>query len=139
MYCDLWTIGTWGHPSPPRTCWRLKWMVPKNRKRVSHSNRIKWFIRSRPSEIFNIRILMLITLYTAKKKPPRIALKPKILKNRKFYQHNLSKVKNKRCLHYFTYTFDLILIPMHSKNLDLAENRYYAVTFNKSIQVVVKA
>ena len=28
MYCDLWTIGTWGHPSPPKTCWRLKWMVP---------------------------------------------------------------------------------------------------------------
>ena len=29
MYCDLWTIGRWGHPSPPKTCWRLKWMVPK--------------------------------------------------------------------------------------------------------------
>ena len=28
MYCDLWTIGTWGHPSPPKTCRRLKWMVP---------------------------------------------------------------------------------------------------------------
>ena len=28
MYCDLWAIGTWGHPSPPKTCWRLKWMVP---------------------------------------------------------------------------------------------------------------
>ena len=28
LYCDLWTIGTWGHPSPPKTCWRLKWMVP---------------------------------------------------------------------------------------------------------------
>ena len=28
MYCDLLTIGTWGHPSPPKTCWRLKWMVP---------------------------------------------------------------------------------------------------------------
>ena len=23
MYCDLLTIGTWGHPSPPKTCWRL--------------------------------------------------------------------------------------------------------------------
>ena len=22
-------IGTWGHPSPPKTCRRLKWMVPK--------------------------------------------------------------------------------------------------------------
>ena len=42
---------------------------------------------------------MLITLQTAKKKPPRIALTPKILKNRKFYQHNLRKGKNKRCLH----------------------------------------
>ena len=30
MYCDLLTIGTWGHPSPPKTCWRLKWMVPKS-------------------------------------------------------------------------------------------------------------
>ena len=29
MYCDLLPIGTWGHPSPPKTCWRLKWMVPK--------------------------------------------------------------------------------------------------------------
>ena len=28
MYCDLWTIGTWGYPSPPKTCRRLKWMVP---------------------------------------------------------------------------------------------------------------
>ena len=28
MYCDLLTIGTWGHPFPPKTCWRLKWMVP---------------------------------------------------------------------------------------------------------------
>ena len=28
MYCDLLIIGTWGHPSPPATCWRLKWMVP---------------------------------------------------------------------------------------------------------------
>ena len=28
MYCDLSTIGPWGHPSPPKTCWRLKWMVP---------------------------------------------------------------------------------------------------------------
>ena len=28
MYCELLTIGTWGHPSPPKTCWRLKWMVP---------------------------------------------------------------------------------------------------------------
>ena len=28
MYCDLLTIGPWGHPSPPKTCWRLKWMVP---------------------------------------------------------------------------------------------------------------
>ena len=30
MYCDLLTIGTWGHPSPPKTCWRLKWTVPNN-------------------------------------------------------------------------------------------------------------
>ena len=28
MYCDPLTIGTWGPPSPPKTCWRLKWMVP---------------------------------------------------------------------------------------------------------------
>ena len=29
MYCDLLTIGTWEHPSPHKTCWRFKWMVPK--------------------------------------------------------------------------------------------------------------
>ena len=29
MYCELLTIGTRGHPSPPKTFWRLKWMVPK--------------------------------------------------------------------------------------------------------------
>ena len=29
MYCDLLTIGTWGHPFPHKTCWRFKWMVPK--------------------------------------------------------------------------------------------------------------
>ena len=28
MFCDLWTIGTWGHPSLSKACWRLKWMVP---------------------------------------------------------------------------------------------------------------
>ena len=31
MYCDLWTISTWRHPSSPKTCWCLKWMVPKIR------------------------------------------------------------------------------------------------------------
>ena len=31
IYCDLLTIGPRGHPSPPKTCWRLKWMVPKMR------------------------------------------------------------------------------------------------------------
>ena len=37
MYCDLLTIGIWGHPSPPKTCWRLKWMVPimKSRDQMS--------------------------------------------------------------------------------------------------------
>jgi hypothetical protein len=29
IYCDLLTIGIWGHPSPSTACWRLKWMVPK--------------------------------------------------------------------------------------------------------------
>ena len=29
IYCDLLTIGTWWTPLPPKTCWRLKWMVPK--------------------------------------------------------------------------------------------------------------
>ena len=28
MCSELLTIGTWGHPSPPKACWRLKWMVP---------------------------------------------------------------------------------------------------------------
>ena len=35
MYCDLLTIGTRGHPSPPKTCWRLKWMVPNITKVVT--------------------------------------------------------------------------------------------------------
>ena len=26
------TIGPWGHPSPPKTCRRLKWMVPKTNR-----------------------------------------------------------------------------------------------------------
>ena len=34
IYCDLLTIGTWGHPFPPKTCWRLKWMVPNRLLRV---------------------------------------------------------------------------------------------------------
>ena len=29
MYCDLLANGKWGHPFPPKTCWRLKLMVPK--------------------------------------------------------------------------------------------------------------
>ena len=28
MYCNLLTIGKWGHPFPLKTCWRPKWMVP---------------------------------------------------------------------------------------------------------------
>ena len=29
---DLLTIGMSGHPSPPKTCWHLKWMVPFHKK-----------------------------------------------------------------------------------------------------------
>ena len=35
MYCDLLTIGTWGHP-PPTTCWRLRWMVTMYIKMVPY-------------------------------------------------------------------------------------------------------
>ena len=39
MYCDLLTIGTWRHPSPSKTCWRLKWMVPYPKKIIEF-----WFL-----------------------------------------------------------------------------------------------
>ena len=41
MYCDLLTISTWGHPSPPKTCWRLKWMVPFCKYFNSRQHRLK--------------------------------------------------------------------------------------------------
>ena len=34
------TVGPWGHPSLPKTCWRLKWMVPYSRGPTSRSQKV---------------------------------------------------------------------------------------------------